>query len=173
VSCHVAADVLAHVRHVLVAIAGVHADEDLVLRDAIADEVVDDGAARVAQRGVLRAAIGDAVQIVGDQTIDGADRVVADDAHLAHVRHVEEADVAANALVLGQDAVVLDRHVVAGELDHASAERDVRVVEGGASSCVGHGSRLSVALKAKRSASGTRQPNGPGALRRGTILCTE
>ena len=48
----------------------------------------------------------------------------------AHVGDVEQAGVLAGPAVLGQDAFVLNRHVVAAEADHASPGRAVRGVEG-------------------------------------------
>ena len=51
---------------------------------------------------------------------------------LAHMRDVEQAGVLARPAVLGEDALVLDRHGIAGEGHHARAELDVQIVEGGA-----------------------------------------
>ena len=48
---------------------------------------------------------------------------------LAHVRDVERAGIAPNGLVLLDDALVLDGHLVAGEGHHARAERDVAIEE--------------------------------------------
>ena len=52
------------------------------------------------------------------------------DLELAHVRDVEDAGVGAHRLVLLDHALVLDRHLPAGERDHARAEGDVTVVQG-------------------------------------------
>ena len=51
------------------------------------------------------------------------------DLDLAHVRDVEDAGVGADRAVLGDHALVLDRHLPAGERHHARAGGDVAVVE--------------------------------------------
>jgi hypothetical protein len=52
--------------------------------------------------------------------------VVGQDKGLAHMRHVEQAGAAARPVVFGDDARrILDRHVVAGERNHARAQRAV------------------------------------------------
>ena len=51
------------------------------------------------------------------------------DLELAHVRDVEDAGVGAHGAMLLDHALVLDRHLPAGEGNHPRAERDVAVVE--------------------------------------------
>ncbi len=43
-------------------------------------------------------------------------------AELAHVRHVEHADVVADVVMLFDEAGVLDRHVITGEFSHLGAQ---------------------------------------------------
>ncbi len=50
---------------------------------------------------------------------------------LAHVRHVEQAGAGARRVMLGDDAGILDRHLVPGEGHHARACGLVQVVERG------------------------------------------
>ena len=64
------------------------------------------------------------------------------DVDLAHVRDVEGAGVAANGLVLLDDALVLDGHLVAGEGHDPRAERDVAIEERRAPQRRFHESRL-------------------------------
>ncbi len=51
------------------------------------------------------------------------------DVELPHVGDVERAGVAAHGEVLGDHALVLDRHLPAGERDHPRAGRDVALEE--------------------------------------------
>ncbi len=51
------------------------------------------------------------------------------DLELAHVRDVEDAAVRAHGAVLRDHALVLDRHLPAGEGHHPRAGGDVAVVE--------------------------------------------
>ena len=61
---------------------------------------------------------------------------------LSHVRHVEDARVGANRLVLGDDALVLHRHLEARERHHARSESHVAPVERSALERRVHGPRL-------------------------------
>ena len=91
-------------------------DEEVVVRgDPVRDQVVDDAAALVRQQRVLRLAVADPVEVVREQRLEQLVRVRALDVELAHVRDVEDAAVAADGPVLGDDALVLDRHLPAGE----------------------------------------------------------
>ena len=67
--------------------------------------------------------------------------VGAGDLALAHVGHVEQAGVFAGPAVLGQDALILDRHVIAAEAHHPGPQGAVRGVQGrGLQGLIGHGS---------------------------------
>src|SRR5207253_11169369 len=67
--------------------------------------------------------------IARHEPIDERARSATPEAELAHVRQVEEARGRTDGAVLGDDAFVLDRHLVAGERDDLRAERDVLVVK--------------------------------------------
>ena len=56
--------------------------------------------------------------VVGRDTLDGGERVVAGDLDLAHVAHVEQTGSGADGHVLLDDAGVLDGHVPAAEGNH-------------------------------------------------------
>ncbi|MNY35550.1 hypothetical protein D3C86_1699660 [compost metagenome] len=102
-------------------------------------QVVHDAALKVEQQGILLLAGLQDFIVAGNETLELLDRVGAGDAGLAHVRDVKQAGVFAGPAVLGQDAFVLDRHVIAAEADHAGAQRAVRGVErGGLQGLVAH-----------------------------------
>ena len=111
------------------AIAGVDDDEVVERGQAIGDQVVDDPAALVRQQRVLGLAVGDLVEVVREQRLQQLVRARPFDLDLTHVRDVEDARVGAHGLVLRDHALVLDRHLPAGEGNHARAGGDVAVVE--------------------------------------------
>ena len=63
--------------------------------------------------------------------LEEVQRLAPDDLDLAHVADVEQPGARPHRHVLVDDAGVLDRHVPAGELDHAGAGLAMRVVERG------------------------------------------
>ena len=93
------------------------------------DQVVDDPAALVRQQRVLRLAVADAVEVVREQRLEELRARGPLDVQLSHVRDVERAGVGADGEVLGDDALVLDRHLPAGERHHPRAGRDVALVQ--------------------------------------------
>ena len=112
------------------------------MAEAIRDEVVDDPARLVGEQRVLRLTVCEPVDVVREHGLQELLRGRAVDVDLAHVRDVERAGVGSNRLVLGDDALVLDGHLVAGEGNHARAERDVALVERRAQERRFHGKRL-------------------------------
>ena len=94
------------------------------------DQVVGDGAVVGEAQGVLGGArLGQPVQVVGQRVLQGVVGAGAADLDLAEVREVEDADGLAHGAVLGQGALVLDRHVPAGEGAHLGVEAAVDGVE--------------------------------------------
>ena len=123
---------------------GVHHDEELLRAHPVHDQVVDH-AARFVQQEIVAA---DAVLLVRHGTrqrgVERFGRAGSGGGELAHVADVEQRDVFPCVLVFGEDAfLVLDRHVPAGEWDHARAERDVFVGQRGFEESFVHGKRLS------------------------------
>jgi len=112
-----------------VAVAGVDDEEEGAVAEAVDDEVVDDPARLRRQERVLRAAVRDAIDVVREDGLEERLRRRPVDVELPHVRHVERARAGAHRDVLGDHALVLHRHLPAGERDHPCAERNVRVVE--------------------------------------------
>src|SRR6266511_2771113 len=121
---------------VLLAVPGVHADEEILGGAPVHDDVVHDPAGLAAEAPVLRLAVGDLGEVVREDPVERRERLRAAEDDLAHVRHVEEARARPDRLVLRQDPGVLDRHLPPGELHQAGAGTYVSFVEGRA---LGHG----------------------------------
>ena len=107
----------------------VHDQQDVVVAEPVGDQVVDRAAALVQEQRVLRPAGADPVDVVREHALDERDRLGAADLELAHVRDVEDAGVIAHRQVLGDDALVLHRHLPSGEGNHPSSGGHVAVVE--------------------------------------------
>ncbi len=102
-----------------------------MLLDPVDDQVVDDAPALVGQQRVLGGPDLDLAQVVREQRLEQVDRVHALDLELAHVGDVEDAAVLPDGAMLGDDALVLDGHLPAGEGHEAGPGGDVPVVERG------------------------------------------
>ena len=111
------------------AIRRVDDEVELPVGEAVRDEVVDDPARLVREERVLRVAVGEPVDVVREHRLQERLRGRAVDVDLAHVRDVERAGVGPDGLVLGDDALVLHGHLVAGERHHARTERDVARIQ--------------------------------------------
>ena len=83
----------------------------------------------VRQQRVLGVAVAEPVEVVREQRLEQLVRRRAFDVELAHVRDVEDAAVLAHGAVLRDHALVLHRHLPAGERHHARAGREVALVE--------------------------------------------
>ena len=124
------------------AIRGVDDEVELAVPEPVGDEVVDDSARLVREQRVLRVAVRELVDVVREHRLEEGLRRGPVDVDLAHVRDVEGAGVRPNGLVLGDDTLVLDRHLVAGERHHARAELDMARVQGRTQERRFHGPRL-------------------------------
>jgi hypothetical protein len=122
--------VLSQPPEVAPAVRRIHDQQEARRLALVRDQVVDDAAALVRQQRVLRLAGGDAVEVVREERLQQLARPRPLDLELPHVRDVERARVRAHSPVLGDDALVLDRHLPAGERHEARAKRDVALVEG-------------------------------------------
>jgi len=87
------------------------------LVDAIDQAVVDDAAVGLADRRVERRVVAEGSHVIGDEVLDGVEGLGAADVDPAHVADVKDPPVAAHGFVLGDDALILDRHLPAGEVD--------------------------------------------------------
>ena len=111
------------------AVPGIDDQDEPAALDAVDDQVVDDPAALVRQKRVLGTADVDLVDVVREQPLERRRHLRALELEPAHVRDVEHSAVLAHCPVFGNDALVLDGHLPAGEGHHACAERDVTLVE--------------------------------------------
>ena len=102
-------------------------------------QVVDDAAGLVGQQRVALAAGLQAEHVAGHQALQRGRSRGAGQRRLAHVRDVEQRGLRAAVQVLGQHALVLHRHGIAGELHHAGAEGAVPGVERGGLQRLGRG----------------------------------
>ena len=141
---------------VLEAVGRVDDEQVLVVDEAVQIGVVDGAAALVGDDRVLRLADLEGGGVVGQDVLQEGQRVGAADEEAPHVGDVEQAGRPAGREVLGDDAAgVVERHLPAGEVDHAPAGRHVALVRApcaGARPC----GRLRLSLRAP--SLGTRAP---------------
>jgi hypothetical protein len=129
--------------HVPRAIGGVD-HQQVMVGEAVDEEVVEKGAALVGEGGILRLPHLDATRVVGGKRLDEMERAVPPDLDLSHVRNVEQTRRAADGVMLGGDSGgVLDGHLVARERNELSLTLKVLGVERSAAEFFSHGSRWS------------------------------
>jgi hypothetical protein len=102
---------------------------ELPVREPVRDEIVDDPARLVREQRVLRTSVCEPVDVVREHRLQEGLRARPVHVDLSHVRHVEGAGVGADRFVLGDHALVLNRHLVARERHHARTKRDVALEE--------------------------------------------
>ena len=114
-------------------VRGVDHDHELVV-EPVDGAVVDEGALRREDRGVLHPAGLERADVVAGDPVHEGVPVGPGDLELAHVGDVEHPGAGAHRVVLGQDAGgILHRHLPAGEGDHLGAQASVRIEQRGAS----------------------------------------
>ncbi|CAA9514807.1 MAG: hypothetical protein AVDCRST_MAG13-3006 [uncultured Solirubrobacteraceae bacterium] len=156
---------------VLRVVGRVRDGEVLLLAQPVGEEVVQDAPVLPAEHGVLGAADGDLLHVVGEQALQEGGRARPGGPDLPHVRDVEDARRAAHGQVLLADPAVLHRHLPAREGHELGARLDVLGEQGGAAQGVGirgHGRRRTLpAGPAGGPAPGARARHAPraGALR--------
>ena len=116
---------------ILVNASGVDDEEKALLAGPVGNEVVDDATVFIQEQGVLPLADGERGEVVGEESIEPVQSPGSLDLELAHVGNVEDPHRVSHGLMLGDDALVLDRHFPAGERHDAGAEGEMAVVEGG------------------------------------------
>jgi hypothetical protein len=109
--------------------AGVHHQKQPILRDIRNHEVIDDAARLVGEQRVALATRLQTKQVARHQPFERRSGAGARQRRLAHMRHVEQRCLGATVQVLGQHALVLHRHGIAGERHHARAESAVPRIE--------------------------------------------
>ena len=113
-----ALDVLHHPRIVARDVAGVDDQQEVGRREAIDEQIVDEGALRRKQAGILCLADRKLRRVVGRNALDRGEGVLAGDLDLAHVADVEDPGAGPHRRVFVRQAAVLDRHVPAAERNH-------------------------------------------------------
>ena len=122
---------LAHPSPVLVDVGSVGHHEIMVVGDAIDEHVIDDAAFAVGQAGVLHLTVAQSGHVIDGAVLHELLGQRAFGAELAHVAHVEHADVVAHVEVFFDEAAVLNRHVVTGKFSHFGAQIMVDLVKRG------------------------------------------
>ena len=103
-------------------VRGVGHDHEVVLAEAVGDQVVQDAAVLGDDHGVLRLAVFQRGEVGDEGVVQKRGGVGALDGDLAHVGQVEDAHVVADGAVLLQLRAVLQRHLPAAEVGETGAE---------------------------------------------------
>ena len=91
--------------------------------------VVQHAAVFIQQQRVTHLALFKCGYVAGDHRLKCFGRAVAGQHQLPHLADVEQPRILARPNMFGHDAFILDRHVIAGKLDHARALVAVPCVE--------------------------------------------
>jgi hypothetical protein len=136
---------------------GVDDEQDVIVGEPVGDQVVDRAAVLVQEQRVLRLARLDPVDVVGEHPLHERDRAGAAHLELAHVRHVEEAGMGADGLVLRDDALVLHGHLPPGEGNHPRPRCHMAVAERRVPETLGrvHPGAQSIGLRGRETVVGT------------------
>ena len=146
-----------------VLVAGVDDDIEAVVVGATGHQVVQDSTLGVQQQAVFLATGFQDRIVAGHETLELRRGVVTRDPALTHVRDVEQAGVFAGPAMLGQHALILHRHVIAAEADHAGTQRAVSGIERrGLEGVVGHVQASTVASLGRKAPPSSR-PRCPEA----------
>ena len=127
---HVGRQALGQPGAVGVGAAGIDDQQQVVVGEPVDDQVVHRAARVLEQQRVLGVPRADPVEVVGQRRLRKPHRPRTAQLELSHVRHVEDARVAAHRQVLRDDALVLHRHLPARKGNDPRAGRKVAVVEG-------------------------------------------
>ena len=114
--------------------SGVDHRHPLGLAHAVNDQVVDHSGVFVEQEAVAAGADGQGSKVLRDQAGKRVQAVRPRNPKGVHVRGVENTRVVAHARVLGQHALVLDRHIPSAEVYHARVESGVTFIKRGSKS---------------------------------------
>ena len=105
-----------------VAMLGRAVDDDVeILAAAGRHQIVDDPAVVVEQKRIFGLHVGRGLEVAGHQPLERRVGAAAVDQQLAHVADVEQAGILAGPQMLGDDAFILDRHLIARERHHPPA----------------------------------------------------
>ena len=113
-----------------VAMLGRAVDDDVeILAAPGRHQIVDDPTVLVEQHRIAQAAVGEHLQLAGEQCLERRVGALAVDRQLAHVADVEQPRTLTSPQMFGDDAFILDRHLIAGERHHPRAMRPVPRIE--------------------------------------------
>jgi hypothetical protein len=101
----------------------------LVVGQARGHQIVEDTAVLREQQRIAHLALAEPGDVARQHGFECVRDAFAGEDELAHVTDVEQPGRVARPGVFGHDAFILDRHLVAGELDHPRAVRAVPCVE--------------------------------------------
>jgi hypothetical protein len=118
-------------RHVLLAVGGVHAQEQAVVAAAVGGDVVHDAALLVAEQRVADLVGLHVRDAAREQAVAAREGRAAGELEASHVRDVEEPGRLAHGGVLLEDAGVVDREGETGEVHHPRSPPHVGGVERG------------------------------------------
>ena len=118
------------VLEILILIARIDAEEEVVVGDLVHQNIVHEPAVLVEKPGVVRLSqlqLGDGIggDVVGEKRGFGTA-----DFDLAHVADIEDAHRGAHRIVFVDDAGILDGHIPSTEIDHLRAKRAMDGVQG-------------------------------------------
>ena len=103
--------------------ARVYHQKQFLRPETIHQKVVNHAAIGACKRRIMCLTVNEFCYVVGRNTINKPDRILADHPDLAHVRHVKQTGTCAAAHVFLDNASrVLHRHVPAAKIDHSSAK---------------------------------------------------
>jgi hypothetical protein len=109
----------------------VHDGEEAAVLQPVREQVIEHTAVLAAQQRVLSAAQADLVEVVAQQVAQELRRPWPSRLDLAHVRNVEETGARAHRHVLLANALVLHRHLPAGERNQPRARFGVQLEKRG------------------------------------------
>ena len=118
-----------HPREVLVDLRRIDDEQVARFGDAIDDQIVDHATVLIEQKRVLALPDAQPIDVVRQQPVQPRRGLRAFGEKLAHVRNVEDPQIAAHRVVFVDDPRVLHGHRPAAEIDHLRAEADVLGVE--------------------------------------------
>ncbi len=134
-----------------VAVLGRAVDDDVeILAAPGRHQIVDDPAIVVEQQRIFELHVAERLEIGREQGFERPVGAVAVDQQLAHMADVEQPGILARPQMLGDDAFILDRHLIARERHHARALRAVPLVERKPFERLGRACRITVDFVAHR-----------------------
>src|SRR5439155_9821244 len=129
------AEMREEMRAVLRDVRGIDYNHVFGVADPVDDDVVDDRPAFVGDETVARLAHIETGDVARHEAVERGARGATLEEELAHVREIEEAGAAADRAMLRDDALVLDRHLVAREGHHLRPELLMLVEQRSAAHC--------------------------------------